>query len=40
MKILIHACPERMWYVEGFLVPALRSLGTEPAIWNDAERRE
>lgn len=27
MKILIHAVPERMWYVEDFLVPQLRAQG-------------
>ena len=29
MKVLIHACPQRMWYVEGFLVPVLRDQGAE-----------
>ena len=38
MKILIHAVPERMWYVDEFLVPALRAQGAETVeIWNDAE---
>lgn len=38
MKILIHACPQRMWYVENHLVPALRAQGAENIeIWNDAE---
>jgi hypothetical protein len=36
VKILIHAVPERMWYVEEFLVPALRAQGAENIeIWND-----
>ena len=40
MKILIHACPKRMWYVEGFLVPMLKEQGAEDIeIWNDAEKR-
>lgn len=40
MKILIHACPQRMWYVEGFLVPMLRAQGAENIeIWNDEARR-
>ena len=40
MKILIHACPQRMWYVEEFLVPELRSQGAEDIeIWCDRERR-
>ena len=40
MQVLIHACPKRMWYVEGFLVPALRAQGAENIeIWNDVEGR-
>lgn len=40
MKILIHAVPERMWYVDEFLIPALRAQGAEAVeIWNDAEHR-
>ena len=40
MKILIHAVPERMWYVEEFLIPALRAQGAEKIeIWNDTEHR-
>lgn len=34
-KVMIHACPQRMWYVEGFLAPELRSQGAEVEIWND-----
>ena len=38
MKILIHAYPKRMWYVEGFLVPELRRQGADDVeIWNDVE---
>ena len=38
MKVLIHACPRRMWYVTGFLVPELERQGAdEVEIWNDAE---
>lgn len=38
MRVLIHACPQRMWYVEEFLVPGLREQGAEDIeIWNDAE---
>ena len=38
MKILIHACPPRMWYVEEFLVPILCAQGAEDIeIWNDTE---
>lgn len=39
MEVLIHACPDRMWYVDGFLVPSLRAQGIEPKIWNDEARR-
>lgn len=28
-KILIHACPARMWYVEEFLIPSLEEQGIE-----------
>ena len=37
MKVLIHACPQRMWYVEEFLAPNLRSQGAEVEIWNDVQ---
>lgn len=38
MKVLIHAYPKRMWYVEGWLVPELRRQGAdEIEVWNDAE---
>ena len=40
MKVLIHACPERMWYVEGFLKPELLAQGADDvAIWNDTEKK-
>ena len=42
MKILIHAYPLRMWYVEGFLVPELIKQGAaadEIEIWNDVEKK-
>ena len=40
MKILIHAVPERMWYVNEFLIPALQAQGAEEIeIWNDTEHR-
>ena len=36
MKILIHACPKRLWYVEDFLIPNLLDQGADSvAIWND-----
>ena len=37
MKVMIHAIPERMWYVEDYLAPSLA--GAEIRIWNDAGRR-
>lgn len=40
MRFLIHACPQRMWYVEGYLVPSLLAQGADPEsveIWNDAK---
>ena len=40
MKIMIHACPQRMWYVSEFLVPQLRDQGAaedEITVWNDTE---
>lgn len=42
MKFLIHACPQRMWYVEEYLIPSLLAQGAEISeveIWNDAERK-
>lgn len=40
MKILIHACPQRMGYVENFLLPELLKQGAEEVeIWNDIDRR-
>lgn len=40
MKILIHAVPERMWYVNEFLIQALQAQGAEEIeIWNDTEHR-
>lgn len=38
MKVLIHACPKRMWYVEGWLVPELQRQGADSVeIWNDTD---
>ena len=38
MKVLIHAYPKRMWYVEGWLVPELQRQGAdEIEVWNDTE---
>lgn len=38
MRIMIHACPKRMWYVEGYLVPKLVEQGIPKksiVVWND-----
>lgn len=35
MKVLIHACPKRMWYVNGFLLPSLLAQGADVEVWND-----
>lgn len=40
MRIMIHACPARMWYVEEYLLPQLRGQGVtddEIRVWNDTE---
>lgn len=37
MKILIHACPQRMWYVNEQLAPSLIAQGADVEIWNDKE---
>ena len=38
MKFLIHACPQRMWYVEDLLMPMLQEQGVENIeVWNDTE---
>ena len=40
MVIVIHAVPERLWYVEEHLIPALEAQGAENIrIWNDLEHR-
>lgn len=42
MNVLIHACPQRMWYVDDFLVPSLQEQGLSSddiEVWNDTERK-
>lgn len=34
-SIMIHACPQRMWYVDGYLAPSLREQGLDVEVWND-----
>ena len=42
MKYMIHACPERMWYVEKYLIPSMTAQGIakrDIKVWNDEEGR-
>ena len=40
MEVMIHAVPERMWYVNDFLIPSLHAQGiNKVTIWNDAGHR-
>lgn len=39
MKVLIHACPQRMWYVDEFLKPSLIDQGAdEVKVWCDTAK--
>lgn len=41
MKIMIHASPARMWYVNDFLIPSLLAQGmsdSDITVWNDTEK--
>ena len=39
MNIMIHACPQRMWFVEDFLIPMLKEQGAENIdVWNDVHK--
>ena len=40
MHYMIHACPQRMWYVDGYLIPSMKAQGIpeeEITVWNDTE---
>lgn len=40
MHYMIHACPQRMWYVNDFLIPSMKAQGIpeeEITVWNDTE---
>lgn len=38
MKYMIHACPQRMWYVNDYLLPSMQAQGIKDIeIWNDTE---
>lgn len=42
MKVLIHASPKRMWYVDQYLVPSLLDQGLDDGdieVWNDTTRK-
>ena len=42
MKYMIHACPDRMWYVEQFLIPSMLDQGilrSDITVWNDEEKK-
>ena len=39
-EIVIHAVPERLWYVEEFLLPSLDAQGADSVrVWTDSDRR-
>ena len=39
MRVMIHACQQRMWYVDGFLVPELQRQHAEVIeVWLDSKR--
>lgn len=38
MRYMIHACPDRLWYVENYLLPSMLAQGISPdavTVWND-----
>lgn len=39
MKFIIHSCDDRLWYVRGFLIPAMKAQGLDPVIHNDDDHR-
>lgn len=42
MKYIIHACPERLWYVQGFIIPSMLAQGInagEITIYCDDKHR-
>ena len=41
-RYVIHACPDRMWYVEEFLIPSMlkqKIKRSDILVWNDEERK-
>ena len=42
MRYLIHACPQRLWYVNDYLIPSMLLQGVKRddiEVWNDADGR-
>lgn len=39
MNVIIHSCDKRLWYVDEYLIPALREQGIEAQIHNDDNHR-
>ena len=39
MKVIIHSCDKRLWYVNEFLIPALHDQGIDPIVHNDDEHK-
>jgi len=42
MKYLIHSCPERLWYVQGYLIPSMLKQGIDIKsiqVWNDSDHK-
>lgn len=40
MRVMIHACPAREWYVNDYLIPSLEDQGIEDiTVWMDKDRR-
>ena len=40
MRYMIHACPQRMWYVREHLIPSMEAQGILPqelTVWNDTD---
>ena len=36
---MIHACPDRLWYVREILLPELERQGADVSVWTDRERK-
>lgn len=38
-NVMIHACRERKWYIDEFLIPALQEQGIEPDVYMDEDSK-